>query len=124
MLYRADTRTIHVLVSEADGGSIPVGAAWTFADTWGESQPPGGGSGPGGLFEPSRGFGKVWREQPGVRERLGYALAANEQGQTLTIQSFVGGVVFDAPNEGSFSPRGLTYVVYTNGRYEVVYPVV
>ena len=122
MLYRADTRTIHVLASEADGGSIPVGAAWTFADTWDESQPLGGGPGPGGLYEPSRGFGKVWREHQQVRERLGYALAPAEQGQTLTIQPFVGGAVVDAPEEGSYSPRGLTYIVYTNGRYEVQYP--
>jgi hypothetical protein len=124
MLYRADTRTIHVLVSEAEGGSIPVGAAWTFADTWDESQPTGGGKGPGELFEPSRGFGKIWREQPGVRERLGYALTPNEQGQTFTIQSFVGGVVFDAPGLRDYGSTGLIFVVYTNGRYEVVYPVV
>jgi hypothetical protein len=121
MLYRADTRTIYVLASEADGGSIPVGAALTFPDTWDESQPPGGGPGPGNLVEPSRGFGKVWREHPEVRERLGYATAPSEQGQTLTLQDFGGGVVLDAPEQGGYGPRGLTYIVYTNGRYEVHY---
>jgi hypothetical protein len=28
---------------------------------------------PAGLLQPVRGFGKVWRERPGVRERLGWA---------------------------------------------------
>lgn len=35
---------------------------------------------PAGLFEPVLGFGKVWREQPGVREALGWATAAETHG--------------------------------------------
>jgi hypothetical protein len=117
MVYRADTQTIHVLASEADGGSIPVGAALTFADTWDESQPPGGGAGPQpGLYEPSRGFGKIWRGNTEVRNRLGYAIEANERGQTLTLQSFVGGLVVDAPEHDTWG--GFTFIIYTNGRYE------
>jgi hypothetical protein len=30
---------------------------------------------PGGKLQPERGFGKIWREQPQVRERIGWALA-------------------------------------------------
>ena len=30
---------------------------------------------PGGKLQPERGFGKVWREQPQVRARIGWALA-------------------------------------------------
>ena len=122
MIYRADTRTIYALVSAADKGSIPIGAVFAFPDTWDESQSTGGGSGPQpGLHEPQRGFGKVWRENPVLRGNLGYALAPNEQGQDLTIQPFVGGLVLDAPALGGYGERGLTFIVYTNGRYEVQY---
>jgi hypothetical protein len=34
---------------------------------------------PAGLYQPLRGFGKIWRETPGVREKLGWAKAP-EQG--------------------------------------------
>jgi len=119
MLWRGDTRTIYVLTSEASGGSIPVGAAQAFPDTWAEGQPVGGGPGPvPTLSEPGRGFGQVWRAHPEIRERLGYALTPAEQGQTLTVQPFVGGVALDAPEQATYGPRGATFIVYTNGRYE------
>ena len=47
-----------------------------FDDTWVEGQPAGHNqTPPPGLFEPVRGFGKVWFEGTGarVRERLGWA---------------------------------------------------
>lgn len=34
----------------------------------------------GGFVEPALGFGKVWRNQPGVREALGWATAAEATG--------------------------------------------
>jgi hypothetical protein len=40
---------------------------------------------PAGLLQPVRGFGLVWREQPGVRNALGWALAP-ETGRELTWQ--------------------------------------
>ncbi|MCA9988687.1 MAG: hypothetical protein KDE59_30480 [Anaerolineales bacterium] len=40
---------------------------------------------PAGFFQPVRGFGLVWREQPGVKNALGWALAP-ETGQELTWQ--------------------------------------
>ncbi len=52
-----------------------------YPDTWDESQPVGGGSGPGpGLYEPAHGFGKLWRENQVVRACLGYATDPGETG--------------------------------------------
>ena len=41
---------------------------------------------PSGLLEPERGFGQVWRDTPGVRDRLGWATGP-EQPYTTTYQS-------------------------------------
>jgi hypothetical protein len=68
MIWRADTRQIYVLY---DGGQYE-----TYPDTWTESEgysqgdPP-----PEDYIHPERGFGKVWTTQPGVRDRLGWAIA-------------------------------------------------
>ncbi|MCU0521937.1 MAG: hypothetical protein MUF84_14755 [Anaerolineae bacterium] len=58
-----------------------------FQDEWDESQPtldpalvP-----PAGLQQPIRGFGLVWRERPGVREGLGWAIEG-EQAFTTIVQ--------------------------------------
>jgi len=40
---------------------------------------------PAGLYQPIRGFGLVWRERPGVRERLGWAVDT-EAGYQTAIQ--------------------------------------
>ncbi|HEY8602129.1 MAG TPA: hypothetical protein VIL85_27130 [Thermomicrobiales bacterium] len=89
---------IYVLVGGPDGGTLYPWAyvdlhrlAWP--DTWREGEAPGGGPGPApGLYEPRRGFGKLWRLgygvlQPGypaaegvIREQLGHALTAEETG--------------------------------------------
>jgi hypothetical protein len=52
-----------------------------YQDTWTEDQPESDPAivPPGGLLQPVRGFGKVWRETAGVRDRLGWATVP-EQG--------------------------------------------
>jgi hypothetical protein len=47
-----------------------------YADLWSEGQPESDPAivPPDGRFQPIRGFGKLWREQPMVRERLGWAV--------------------------------------------------
>lgn len=77
----------------------------TFAcynDSWTEDQPVDDPNitAPNGLFQPVRGFGKVWRETPGVRDRLGWATNA-EQGSTGAYQRFDYGTMIqlDTPNE-------------------------
>lgn len=50
--------------------------AWQHVvDTWDESQPEDNPAivPPAGLYQPIRGFGKAWRETPGLRDRLGWA---------------------------------------------------
>jgi hypothetical protein len=62
MIWRGDTRTIHVLC---------------------------GGAGPGtGLHEPGRGVGRLWRENAEVRACLGYATDAVETAFTIVVQPF------------------------------------
>lgn len=50
------------------------GRFWRFTDTWDESQPETDPSivPPEGLMQPIRGFGKVWREHPEVRDAIGW----------------------------------------------------
>lgn len=50
----------------------------------------GGETPPPNLVEPALGFGKVWRDQPGVRQALGWATASEVAG-TGRFQMFVGG---------------------------------
>ena len=51
---------------------------------------PGGEIPPSGRYEPAYGFGKLWREQPGVREQLGWATAEETPGAGW-FQMFLGG---------------------------------
>jgi len=65
---------------------------------------------PYGLFQPKRGFGKVWRNNPGVRSTLGWAVN-EERGFQGAAQSFNGGTMLWS------STRGI-YVLYNDGRWE------
>ncbi len=85
MIWRGDTSRIYVLC----GGEQAGPAVYDFPDTWDAGQDPGGGPAPPpGLFLPQRGFGKLWRDTPAVRDCLGYALTAEETGYTLQAQPF------------------------------------
>mgnify|MGYP005848389165 CR=1 FL=1 len=76
-----------------------------FDDTWQEGVDPidGSESPPDGLFEPVRGFGKVWRDNPDVRAALGWARTP-ESGGDGQIQLFSGGEMLYV------SQMGLTYI--------------
>lgn len=72
MLWIGEEDRIYVLYD--DGGVT----AWNaFTDEWNEGDPidDPGIIPPEGFYQPIRGFGLVWREQPGVRDRLGWATA-------------------------------------------------
>jgi hypothetical protein len=58
-----------------------------FTDEWDEGEPEDDPSltPPGGLYQPVRGFGLVWREYPEVRERLGWA-TDQERGFGTVVQ--------------------------------------
>ena len=64
----------------------------------------GGETPPAGLFEPILGFGKVWREGPGVRAALGWATAEETPGAGR-FQIFNGGDMI------WLSQRGETFIL-------------
>ncbi|GAG43275.1 unnamed protein product, partial [marine sediment metagenome] len=84
-----------------------------FADTWKEGQPEDDLDliAPPGLFQPKRGFGKVWREElGGPASRIGWA-REEERGFTGVVQAFEGGTIV-------WSKLGTAYVLYTDGNWE------
>jgi hypothetical protein len=109
--WRRDTRRIYTLASQ---GSLTWAA---YPETWSEGEPPGGDPAPvPGLVYPTRGFGKVWRDNPSVQQRLGYALAA-EVGQDYAMQPFEHGLMIWA----NTTDGDLVYVLYNDGTL-AVYP--
>ncbi len=88
MLWREDKQQIYVLFTDGTYASYP--------DTWVASQPAGGFfKPPSGLYEPQRGFGKVWREQlGGEKAKIGWATTRQEAPIKLQIQVFDHGFAF------------------------------
>ncbi|MGC9356382.1 MAG: CARDB domain-containing protein [Anaerolineae bacterium] len=81
MLWVESEDRIYVLY---DDDQIPDWQA--FTDEWDEGEPEDGSEDPPpGYYEPVRGFGLVWREQPNVRDRLGWGTTP-EQGYTTAFQ--------------------------------------
>jgi hypothetical protein len=86
-----------------------------FPDTWAPDQAASGGlTPPPGLYEPLRGFGKVWREGTGVRarERLGWA-TEEERGGQGAWQAFQRGRMVWTPD-----PRLVFVLAERTERYE------
>lgn len=73
MFWRGDSRQIYALASN--------GQYWQTPDTWDESMPPNDPafSPPAGLLQPVRGFGFVWRNNPAIRDALGWATMQESQ---------------------------------------------
>lgn len=72
-----------------------------YDDTYNANTDPfsGGETPPSGLLEPVRGFGKVWRSYPDVRNGLGWA-SGDESGSTANIQLFDRGQMVYLPQRG------------------------
>ncbi len=99
MIDRSDIRSIYVLCGSAQSGRAFPGPRLEpfLPDTWDPDQPVGGGAGPQpGLYEPTRGFGKLWREYPGLRDCLGYATVPAETPYTVAVQRFYRGSLASA----------------------------
>jgi hypothetical protein len=81
MVWRQDAGEVYIL--------FPPGDWYAITDTWAEGQPESDPSivPPEGRLQPVRGFGKVWRSEGWVRERLGWAVEA-ERGSTAQAQRF------------------------------------
>jgi hypothetical protein len=85
-----------------------------FEDTYNPDSDPisGGETPPANLFEPVRGFGKIWRNNPNVRTNLGWA-AQQEAGDNGTVLEFDNGRMIYLPQRGDVlalidDPGGLT----------------
>jgi hypothetical protein len=97
------------------------GSFQMFYDTFDLATDPvsGGETPPAGLREPALGFGKVWREQPGVRQALGWATAGETGGKGRSQTFYQGSMVW-------LSQRKETYVFMSDepnswaGSYVVV----
>jgi hypothetical protein len=115
MIYRGDVRGIYVLCGDAAAGRVyswgPRGAPY-FPDPWREGEEPGGGQGPApGLYEPRFGFGKLWRESPGVRACLGYATDPDGTAYTIRTSGHARGYLINAA-----TPQGrFIYSLYISG---------
>ncbi len=84
--YNGWKKAIYVLFDD--------GTFATVQDTWDSSQPVKQGlTPPAGLYEPERGFGKVWFNGTGlrIRERLGWATQPIEKSGDGAVQDFWGG---------------------------------
>ncbi|GEM_PF-1800064 len=87
MLWRSDTRTIYVLFQD--------GTWQAFADTWQEGQPTQDPTlvPPAGLYQPIRGFGRLWREELGGPDAaIGWATAP-ESGRSGRVQRWTRGLL-------------------------------
>jgi hypothetical protein len=78
MFWRGDTREIYVLYKSGAWEKLPD--TWQEGETLSITETP-----PAGWTLPARGFGKVWATQPGVREKLGWALGG-ETGYTALFE--------------------------------------
>jgi hypothetical protein len=77
-----------------------TGTYQRYADTWVDGQSaPVGDVPPPGLNEPVRGFGKVWRENPAVRDALGWAVGF-ESAATSVRQEFQRGTMLNVSARG------------------------
>jgi len=83
MIWVGEEDRIYVLFDDTE---------WTdgwaaFSDDWQEGDPVNDPSivPPPGFYQPQRGFGLVWREEPTIRDRLGWALAP-EVGRNTAVQ--------------------------------------
>jgi hypothetical protein len=92
MFWRGDTREIYVLYKDRTTATYPD--TWQEGETLNIAETP-----PAGQVQPARGFGKVWATQPGVRERLGWALAAETGYSTLleTHRGYLDRYAFNYP---------------------------
>ncbi|MBM4430374.1 MAG: hypothetical protein FJ026_08530 [Chloroflexi bacterium] len=107
MFWRGDLRLIYALYNN--------GTWQSFIDTWAEGQAEQDPSilAPTGYYQPKRGFGKVWRDQAGVRDKLSWA-TTEERGLGASWQAYQGGLMFWSNTLGFF-------VLYNDGTWSHYY---
>ena len=108
MFWNGDTKRVYVFFSSNN--------TWQqYLDTWVEGAPPPEVLTPTvGLYQPVRGFGKVWYEQPGLRDALGWATNQEHEVTNAVWQSYAGGLMI-------WTPARIIRVLYNNGGWELYY---
>ena len=109
MIWIGNQSAIYVIYISADMPRWQV-----FPDNWVEGMPDSDPSldalaPPYAEWQPRRGFGLVWRTEPGVMSRIGWAESPYEQGYTAVLQTRTDGTIFiREPNRRVFalSPDG------------------
>ncbi|MCX6046655.1 MAG: hypothetical protein NT075_16240 [Chloroflexi bacterium] len=89
MIWRSDTQQIYVIYADR---------TWAvFTDTFkeGDAESDPNLRVPQGKLQPMRGFGKIWRENPTVHDKLGWA-TAKEQGINSPLHNFEHGFMLRA----------------------------
>lgn len=82
-------------------------AVGAYDDTWADGQDPGGKPGPApNQFEPSRGFGKVWRDNASVKQALGHATAP-EVGFAGRMQVYERGIIVTSDSGYTATGNGI-----------------
>jgi len=102
----------------------PDGTYQQFFDSYDPDVDPvsGGESPPAGLVEPILGFGKVWRQEPGVREALGWATAPESPGAGR-FQIFLGGdMIWLSQRQAVYTLLDETYTVVDRPSFEMPTP--
>jgi len=102
MLWRDIIRKIYVLFEDDRAGGLDRGhgSAQIYEDTWWPTPPPPAdpqneytcGVGTPSPPQPIRGFGKVWCDEPDVKEGLGKA-TVHEKPAALFVQEFDDGII-------------------------------
>ena len=94
MFWRQDNGKIYVLYTNGSWG--------VYDDTWssGEAEQDTSIVPPVGYYQPKRGFGKVWRDQDGVRDGLGWA-TTDEHPLHASVQRFEHGLMFWSSTRGT-----------------------
>jgi hypothetical protein len=85
-----------------------------FNDAYVEGMPdtdPALGVPPSGTWQPRRGFGLLWRNQPTARSRLGWALTEAETAYTVQVQISSDGTIYVS------EPAGGVYALSADGNY-------
>lgn len=87
MVWRADLKLIYVFIN----GSGSQSGTWAqFTDTWQDTDTmvKATGTPPAGLYEPLRGFGKLWNTNGYVHQSLGWATDQEVGGMSGAWQQF------------------------------------